>query len=226
MYSVSTSEFHGDDNGNVRALRLVEVKFEGGKLVEVEGTEQEIPAELVLLAMGFVGPEQDTVVAQLGVTLDERGNIARDHNYATDVEGVFVAGDAGGPVTDRLGHRRGSRLRGRCGRVPVRLDQAAPPDSTHRTPDDGLTGPGAGPFSGTRAGKRPRNRPQAGPSPGTCWQTADQPAVSSATAALNTSVCLDTSRIVLLAPHGHVWKTPTFSRRCPRRPDRRSAGPR
>jgi glutamate synthase (NADPH/NADH) small chain len=63
--------------------------------VPVEGTEQEIPAELVLLAMGFVGPEKDTVVSQLGVALDERGNIKRDNDYATDVEGVFVAGDAG-----------------------------------------------------------------------------------------------------------------------------------
>jgi glutamate synthase (NADPH/NADH) small chain len=95
IYSVSTSQFNGDEHGNVQSLTLSEVTFEGGKLVPVEGTEQEIPAELVLLAMGFVGPEKDTVVSQLGVALDERGNIKRDHNYATDVEGVFVAGDAG-----------------------------------------------------------------------------------------------------------------------------------
>jgi glutamate synthase (NADPH/NADH) small chain len=74
---------------------MSEVKFEGGKLIPVDGTEKEIPAELVLLAMGFTGPEQDTVVSQLGVALDARGNVARDHNYATDVEGVFVCGDAG-----------------------------------------------------------------------------------------------------------------------------------
>ena len=72
-----------------------EVKFEAGKLVAIEGTEQEIPAELVLLAMGFTGPETDTVVSQLGVSLDERRNVARDRNYATDVDGVFVCGDAG-----------------------------------------------------------------------------------------------------------------------------------
>jgi glutamate synthase (NADPH/NADH) small chain len=71
------------------------VRFEGGKITPVEGTEQEIPAELVLLAMGFVGPESDTVVAQLGVALDERGNVKRDRNYATNVDGVFVCGDAG-----------------------------------------------------------------------------------------------------------------------------------
>ena len=59
VYAVSTKEFLGDDDGNVRALRLVEVEFEDGKFSEVEGTEREIPAELVLLAMGFTGPEQD-----------------------------------------------------------------------------------------------------------------------------------------------------------------------
>ena len=95
LYSVSTSEFHGDEHSGVRSLTLSEVKVEGGKLMAIPGTENTIPAELVLLAMGFVGPERDTVVAQLEVSLDERGNIVRDHNYATDVEGVFVAGDAG-----------------------------------------------------------------------------------------------------------------------------------
>ena len=95
VYSVSTKEFLGDEDGNVRALRLVEVAFEDGKLVEHEGTEREIPADLVLFAMGFVGPEQPGVVEQLGVELDERGNIVRDDDYATSVDGVFVAGDAG-----------------------------------------------------------------------------------------------------------------------------------
>lgn len=95
VYSVSTQEFLGDENGNVRALRLVEVSFEGGKLVEHAGTEREIPADLVLFAMGFVGPEQPGFIEQLGVELDERGNVKRDNDYATSVEGVFVAGDAG-----------------------------------------------------------------------------------------------------------------------------------
>jgi len=95
IYSVSTSEFLGDDNGNVSALKLSEVKFEGGKITPVDGTEREIPAELVLLAMGFIGPETDTICTQLGVALDERSNIARNHNYATNVDGVFVCGDAG-----------------------------------------------------------------------------------------------------------------------------------
>ena len=92
---MSTQEFLGDDDGNVRALRLVDVVLEGGKLTEVEGTEREIPAELVLFAMGFTGPETDGVVAQLGVDLDQRGNVARDDAYMTSTPGVFVAGDAG-----------------------------------------------------------------------------------------------------------------------------------
>jgi glutamate synthase (NADPH) small chain len=95
VYSVSTSEFIGDYDDNVASLRMSEVRFEGGKIIPVEGTEKEIPAELVLLAMGFVGPERDTVISQLDVSLDERGNVARDKNYATDVDGVFVCGDAG-----------------------------------------------------------------------------------------------------------------------------------
>ncbi|HEY0890192.1 MAG TPA: glutamate synthase subunit beta [Nocardioides sp.] len=95
VYAVSTQEFLGDDDGNVRALRIVDVVFENGKLVEIEGTEREIPADLVLFAMGFVGPERAGLVEQLGVALDQRGNIARDGSFATSVPGVFVAGDAG-----------------------------------------------------------------------------------------------------------------------------------
>ena len=92
VYAVSTQEFLGDEHGNVRALRLVEVDEQFAPL---EGTELELPAELVLLAMGFVGPEREGLVDQLGVELDERGNIVRDAAYASTVDGVFVAGDAG-----------------------------------------------------------------------------------------------------------------------------------
>ncbi|MGN6781098.1 MAG: glutamate synthase subunit beta [Marmoricola sp.] len=92
VYAVSTQEFLGDEHGNVRALRLVEVD---GSFQPIEGTEREIPAELVLFAMGFTGPEREGLVEQLGVDLDERGNIARDASYASSVPGVFVAGDAG-----------------------------------------------------------------------------------------------------------------------------------
>jgi glutamate synthase (NADPH/NADH) small chain len=95
MYSVSTQEFLGDDAGRVRALRLVDVEFKDGTFHEVEGTQREIPAELVLFAMGFTGPERDGIVEQLEVDLDQRGNVARDDAYMTSVPGVFVAGDAG-----------------------------------------------------------------------------------------------------------------------------------
>ncbi|REF34739.1 glutamate synthase subunit beta [Thermasporomyces composti] len=94
-YAVSTTEFLGDDQGRVRALRLVQVRFEDGRFQPVPGTEEEIPADLVLLAMGFVGPERGPLLEQLGVELDERGNVRRDSSFATTVDGVFVAGDAG-----------------------------------------------------------------------------------------------------------------------------------
>jgi glutamate synthase (NADPH/NADH) small chain len=92
VYAVSTQEFLGDEDGRVRALRLVEVD---GRFQPVPGTERELPAELVLLAMGFSGPEKTGLLEQLGVDLDERGTIARDASYASSVDGVFVAGDAG-----------------------------------------------------------------------------------------------------------------------------------
>ena len=95
VYSVNTQELVGDENGRVRALRLTEVELVDGRFQPVEGTEREIPAQLVLLAMGFTGPETDSVVRQLDVELDARGNIARDGDFATSVPGVFVAGDAG-----------------------------------------------------------------------------------------------------------------------------------
>lgn len=94
VYSVSTTEFVGTE-GRVSGLRLTEVAFTEGRFAPVEGTEREIPADLVLLAMGFVGPEKAGLVEELGVELDARGNIARDADYATNVPGVFVAGDAG-----------------------------------------------------------------------------------------------------------------------------------
>jgi glutamate synthase (NADPH/NADH) small chain len=95
VYSVSTKEFLGDEQGVVRAMRLVEVEMVDGRFAEVPGSEHEIPADLVFLAMGFTGPEHGPLVEQFGVALDERGNIRRDEQYATNVPGVFVAGDAG-----------------------------------------------------------------------------------------------------------------------------------
>ncbi|MEO9151692.1 MAG: glutamate synthase subunit beta, partial [Lapillicoccus sp.] len=95
VYAVNTEEALGDADGRVRALRLVEVELTDGKLEKVEGSETEIPAQLVLLAMGFLGPERPGVVEQLEVELDERSNVKRDQSFMTSVPGVFVAGDAG-----------------------------------------------------------------------------------------------------------------------------------
>ena len=95
VYAVNTERFLGDDDGRVRALKLVEVEMRGGRFEPVEGSEREIPAQLVLLAMGFLGPEKPGLVEQLGVDLDERSNVKRDKHFMSSVPGVFVAGDAG-----------------------------------------------------------------------------------------------------------------------------------
>jgi glutamate synthase (NADPH) small chain len=95
VFSVSTEEFLGDEDGNVRALRIVEVQNNAGKFEPVPGTERELPADLVLFAMGFTGPERGGLIEQLGVELDERGNVARDDAYMASEDGVFVAGDCG-----------------------------------------------------------------------------------------------------------------------------------
>jgi glutamate synthase (NADPH) small chain len=96
LYSVNTTEFVADDDGKLQALRLVEVERDAdGRFAPVEGTERELPAQLVLLAMGFVGPEKGALLSDLGVDLDDRGNVARDRSYMTNVDGVFSAGDMG-----------------------------------------------------------------------------------------------------------------------------------
>jgi glutamate synthase (NADPH/NADH) small chain len=99
LFSVSTQRFLGDERGAVRALVLAEVKSEvvDGRptFTPLEGTERELPADLVLLAMGFTGPERGALLEGLGVELDGRGNVARDGRWATSVPGVFVTGDMG-----------------------------------------------------------------------------------------------------------------------------------
>jgi glutamate synthase (NADPH) small chain len=96
LYSVNTTEFVGDEHGKLAAIRIVEVSRDAeGRFVPVEGTERELPAQLVLLAMGFVGPEKGKLLSDLGVELDERGNVARDQSFMTSVDGVFSAGDMG-----------------------------------------------------------------------------------------------------------------------------------
>ena len=92
---IATLEFLKNDAGEVRALLVADVSFETGAPVPVPGTEREIPADLVFLAMGFVGPERAGFLEQLGVEFDARGNVIRSDQWATRVEGVFVAGDAG-----------------------------------------------------------------------------------------------------------------------------------
>jgi len=95
LYAVSTQEITKDADGRVAALRVQDVRLGEKGFEPVEGTERELPAQLVLLAMGFVGPQQQGLVEQLEVELDERGNVKRDKDFQTTVPGVFVAGDAG-----------------------------------------------------------------------------------------------------------------------------------
>lgn len=96
VYSVSTTHFTGDEDGNVQELHLVDVEFRDGRFEQVPGTERSIPAQLVTLAMGFTGTDvRNGLVEQLGVELDARGNMARDGKFATNVDGVYVCGDAG-----------------------------------------------------------------------------------------------------------------------------------
>ena len=95
VFSVNTDRFVGNAEGVVRALILNEVELVDGKFVTVPGTERELQADLVLLALGFIGPEKKAWLDQLGVALDVRGNIARTDEYATNIPGVFVAGDMG-----------------------------------------------------------------------------------------------------------------------------------
>ena len=97
LYAVSTERFSGDASGHVRALHAVKVemvKTDGRMQFEkVAGSEFEIPADLVLLAMGFTGPEKGALLTDLGVSLTERGNVGRDRRWMTNVPGVFTAGD-------------------------------------------------------------------------------------------------------------------------------------
>lgn len=95
VYSVNTERFLDDGNGNVRALLIHEVEMKNGKFEKVPGSDQELPADLVFLALGFVGPEKGSWLDQMGLTYDERGNVARDDHYKTSADGVFVAGDMG-----------------------------------------------------------------------------------------------------------------------------------
>jgi glutamate synthase (NADPH/NADH) small chain len=97
-WSILTKEFRGDANGQVESLVTVRVEWVGDAngrqtMREVPGSEQVWPCHLVLLAMGFLGPERKGPIADLGLELDPRGNVKTDANYMSSVEGVFAAGD-------------------------------------------------------------------------------------------------------------------------------------
>jgi glutamate synthase (NADPH/NADH) small chain len=97
LYAVSTQRFTGDADGHVRRLHAVQVelvKREGRMQFQpMPGTEFDLPADLVLLAMGFVGAEKGALLDELGVTMTDRGNVGRDARWMTNVPGVFTAGD-------------------------------------------------------------------------------------------------------------------------------------
>ncbi|UEG51561.1 glutamate synthase subunit beta [Mucilaginibacter daejeonensis] len=99
-WGVNTKEFLGDENGNLRALRVTDVTWETDflgrpvKFTEVEGSEREIPCQMVFLAMGFVHPQHAGMIEQAGVELDERKNVkAQEGVYRTNVSKVFACGD-------------------------------------------------------------------------------------------------------------------------------------
>ncbi|MFD6178607.1 MULTISPECIES: glutamate synthase subunit beta [unclassified Isoptericola] len=95
-YLASTVEFVGGEDGTVRALRVAETEYlPDGRRAPRAGTEREIPADLVLVAMGFTGPETDELVTQTGVELTTRGLVRRGDDYATNLPGVYTTGDAG-----------------------------------------------------------------------------------------------------------------------------------
>ncbi len=99
VFAVNTECFIGDDQGNVTTLRAHEVRQEtlDGRptFAKVEGSDFDLPCDLALLAMGFTGPQTDGLLDKLGVELNARGNVARNQQWATNVDGVFVCGDAG-----------------------------------------------------------------------------------------------------------------------------------
>ncbi len=97
-WSINTKRFSGDADGNVKKLHGIRLEWKKGEngrpqMVEVPGSEFELDCDLVLLAMGFLGPEKPGMIEQLGVTLDERGNVAVGADYQSSVPGVFACGD-------------------------------------------------------------------------------------------------------------------------------------
>ncbi len=99
-WAIATKEFIGDANGNLKALKIVDLEWQvtedgrPARFVERQGSERDIPCELALLAMGFVHPQYEGLLKQLDVELDERGNVkAAEKSYKTNLQKIFVAGD-------------------------------------------------------------------------------------------------------------------------------------
>jgi len=97
-YAVTSKRLLGDDRGALRGIQTAEIEWlkdGNGRLAlqEIPGTEQEWPAQMILLALGFLGPETEGLLSELGVLIDERGNVAVDEDKMTSVRGVFSAGD-------------------------------------------------------------------------------------------------------------------------------------
>ncbi|MGC4034381.1 MAG: glutamate synthase subunit beta [Chitinophagaceae bacterium] len=99
-WAVATKEFIGDEKGNLKALKIVDLEWQvsddgrAARFTERPGSEREIPCELALLAMGFVNPQYEGLLKQLDVELDERGNVkAGEKSFKTNLQKVFVAGD-------------------------------------------------------------------------------------------------------------------------------------
>ncbi len=99
-WAIATKEFIGDENGNLKALKIVDLEWKftedekPAKFVEIPGSEMEIPCEIALLAMGFVHPQHEGLLKQLEIELDERGNVkASEKLFHTNISKIFTAGD-------------------------------------------------------------------------------------------------------------------------------------
>jgi len=93
IWSITTKEFIKDEKGKLKALKVADVKWEGRNFEEVKGSEREIPCDLALLAIGFIHPQHEGMINDLGVEKDERGNVKTVKGYKTSEENIFAAGD-------------------------------------------------------------------------------------------------------------------------------------
>jgi glutamate synthase (NADPH/NADH) small chain len=97
-WSLLTKEFIGDKKGHVKALRVVDIEWQVDKesnkptFKEIDGSDRDLPCDLALLAIGFVHPEHDGILSQLGIALDDKGNV-KDRDYQTNIDKIFTAGD-------------------------------------------------------------------------------------------------------------------------------------